>query len=153
MIYSRWQRRYGRDTCVFLPELVNYSEEEVEGTARMIGEGATTRGDVARPGAVDEGNGKIAAGSKNLRGIAGAEAGAVFAKGDIAHVVQAIFDLPVATNQGEQTFGAGLGRSEGGDEIHGVGADASRGRRGDGAGELSDLGKVGPRRVRDQIGG
>jgi hypothetical protein len=74
MIYSGWQRRYGRDTCVFLPELVNYSEEEVEGTARMIDEGATTRGDVARPAAVDEGNGKIAAGSKNLRGIAGAEA-------------------------------------------------------------------------------
>ena len=59
MIYSRWQRRYGRDTCVFLPELVNYLEEEVEGTARMIGEGATTRGDVARPGAVDEGMAKL----------------------------------------------------------------------------------------------
>ncbi len=63
-------------------------------------------------------NSQIATGSQNLRRVARAEAGAVFAKGDITHIVQAIFNAKVATAQFQQMLRCRLSRWQNTDEVN-----------------------------------
>jgi hypothetical protein len=47
---------------------------------------------------MDQGDNQIAQGGQDLWGIAGAQAGAILAKADIAHKVQAVFNVPMPTD-------------------------------------------------------
>ena len=46
---------------------------------------------------MNEGDSQIAQGGHDLRGRAGAQTGSIFPKGDIAHIMQTIFDAPMPT--------------------------------------------------------
>lgn len=50
-------------------------------------------------------------------GVAGADAGAVFVAGDVADPVQAVFDVPVAADEGVDAGGVGVGSDEVGDSV------------------------------------
>src|SRR5260370_29490714 len=63
-------------------------------------------------------NSQVATGSQNLRSVACAEAGAVFGKGDITHIVQAIFNAPVPTAQFQQMLRCRLSRWQNTDEVN-----------------------------------
>lgn len=52
-------------------------------------------GDLARAGAMDQGDNKIAAGSQNLGNVAGPQARAIFPKADIAYRMRTVFDTPM----------------------------------------------------------
>src|SRR5215470_4056264 len=109
---------------------------------------ASGRRDVRGAEAVDQGDGSIAQGGHDLWSVAGAQAGAVFLEGDIAHRMGTVCDAPMAAIELQQALGTSLGGGEGGDEInHLRGGCAGFGHA---AGELSDLGDKGP--VRSQIG-
>lgn len=58
--------------------------------------------------------------------MAGAHLGAVLIKGDIADVVQAIFDRPVTTVEHEQALGIGPLLGEAGDEVDRFGGGLAR---------------------------
>ena len=50
-----------------------------------------------------------------LGGFAGMDATGILAEDDIAHPVQAVFDAPMAADEGRQPFGIGVGRGQSGD--------------------------------------
>lgn len=54
---------------------------------------------VAGARAVDEGDGQIAHRRQNVWSVSGAQAGAIFAKADIAPIMGAIFDTPMPAVQ------------------------------------------------------
>ena len=66
---------------------------------------------------MNEGDGQIAQRGHDLRSRAGAQAGTVFAKGDIAHIMHTILNAPMTPRQIEEAARAGLDGSEVGDEI------------------------------------
>src|SRR5579884_2373291 len=72
---------------------------------------------------MNEPDGQIAKGGQQLWSIAGAKPAAVFLEADIAHVMRAIFDSPMSSNQAEQALRRGLLWEEVSDEID----DLSRG--------------------------
>ena len=82
---------------------------------------ASGRGNLRGAKAMDQGDGEIAQGGQNLWGVAGAQAGAIFPKGDIAHIMAAILDAPMPAIELQQALGTGLGGSEGSDEIDHLG--------------------------------
>lgn len=53
---------------------------------------------------MNKSNSQVATGSQNLRSVACTDAGAIFGKGDITHIVQAVFNAPVPTAQFQQTL-------------------------------------------------
>ncbi len=61
-------------------------EAKSESLARMRGEVPSRSGNLRGASAMNEGNGQIAQRRHNLRSRAGAQAGTVFAKGDVAHI-------------------------------------------------------------------
>ncbi len=67
---------------------------------------------------MNKSNSQVATGSQNLRRVACAEAGAVFGKGDITHIVQAIFNAKVATAQFQQMLRCRLSRWQNTDEVN-----------------------------------
>src|SRR2546425_11709216 len=91
--------------------------EEGQSLMRTRGEMASSRRDVRRAEAVDQGDREIAEGGHHLWGIARAQAGAVLPKADIAHIMEAILYAPMPTIELQQALWTGLGRREGGDEI------------------------------------
>ena len=103
---------------------------------------ASGSGDPRGAGAMDQGDDQITQGGHNLGGMTGAQAGTVFAKADIAHIVRTFFNTPMPAVQGEQALRTSLGGREGGDEID----DLSGGLAGfrDAAGELGHLGDIRP---------
>ncbi len=98
--------------------------------------------DVGGAEAVDQSDREIAEGGQNLWGVAGAQAGTVFPKADITHIMGSILDTPMPTIEVQQALWTGLGGGEGGDEINDLGGDFAR--LGHGASELSDLRDKGP---------
>ncbi len=98
--------------------------------------------DVRRAEAMNERDGEIAQGRHDLGGVASAQAGAIFSKADIAHIMGAVFDAPMASVEFQQACRTRLGGRKGGDEID----DLSRGvaRFGHGAGELGHLRQMRP---------
>jgi hypothetical protein len=57
---------------------------------------------------VDEGDHQIAHGGQNVGRRSRAQAGAIFGKGDIAHVVEPVLYTPAAPREGQQALWAGL---------------------------------------------
>ena len=53
--------------------------------------------------------------------MAGSHAAGVFAEGHVPHVMEAIFDAPMATSQGQQLGGIGLVPRQTGDPVGGLG--------------------------------
>jgi hypothetical protein len=122
--------------------------EESKSLVRTGGEMASGRGNVRRAKAVDQGDGQIAECRQNLRGIAGAQAGAVFPEGHIAYIMGTILDAPMPTVELQQTLWTGFAGSQSRDEI-----DQLSGRGvgfGDHPGELGHLCDEGP--ARSEIG-
>ncbi len=93
--------------------------------------------DVGGAEAVDQRDREIAEGGQNLWGVASAQAGTVFPKADITHIMGAIFDTPMPTIEVQQALGTRLAGGEGGDEINDLGSGFAR--LGHGASELSHL--------------
>ncbi len=72
------------------------------------------RGDLRGAEAMDQGDDEIAQGGEDLRSMASAQAGAIFAKVDIAHIMETIFNAPMSTIQVQQALRAGLAGRKGG---------------------------------------
>jgi hypothetical protein len=84
----------------------------------MGGEGAALGRNTGGAEAADKGQGESAKGGHDVGSLAAAQAGAIFAKGDITDVVPAL-DGPMATGEGEETRRISLGgRHAGQDETH-----------------------------------
>jgi len=66
---------------------------------------------------MNEGDGQIAQGGHELRSRARAQAGAIFAKGGIPHIMQAVLNAPMTTHQIEEVSRTGLDLGEVGDEV------------------------------------
>ena len=71
--------------------------------------------EVAAP--MQEGDGQIAQGSHHLGRVAGAQARAVFPKGDIANIMQRVFNTPVPAHERKQARRRSEHRGEGRDQI------------------------------------
>ena len=71
---------------------------------------AAGRLDLAGAAAVDQGDGEIAQGGQNLGGVARSQAGAIFPKADITHIMGTVLDTPMAPIEREQVLRTGLGR-------------------------------------------
>ncbi len=88
---------------------------------------------------MNEGDGQIAQSSHDLRSRASVQAGAIFPKGDIAHIMRTILNAPMATPQLEEASRTGLDLSEVGDEIDHLLGDLAGLAHPDVAGQTSDL--------------
>ena len=71
-------------------------------------------------GAAYQCDGKVA--QRGERSCAGSGAAAIFVEGDIADVMQAVFDGPVGACEGQQALGVGPVRRQACDEISGLDA-------------------------------
>jgi hypothetical protein len=66
------------------------SEKESKGLIRMRGEATTSSGDLKPTTTMQERKSQVAKRCQELRGMAGAQAGAIFAEGDIAHAMSSM---------------------------------------------------------------
>jgi hypothetical protein len=88
-------------------------------------------------------DGEVAQGCHDLRRGPGAELGGVCCEGDVADVVQAVLDRPVAADEVGQPGGAGLRMGQAGDRVGGLGLAAASGAPvADLGGDPEDLGGV-----------
>src|SRR5438309_10243 len=99
------------------------------------GEMAASGPNVRGAEAVDQGNREITEGGQNLGSIAGAQAGAIFSEGHIAHIMRTVFNGPMSTIELQQPLRASFGGREGSDEIDDFGGGFVG--FGHGAGQLS----------------
>lgn len=118
-----------------------------------MGHGTRRAGDVGGAEQAQQGDGEVAQGRHDGGSAVGANSGAVLVEGDIAHVVGAVLDAPVAAAELEQAFGGGLFGGQVGDEEHGLGALFARFEVGDVSFETTDLGEVGEIEVLVEGGG
>src|SRR5437763_15763181 len=88
---------------------------------------------------MNEGNDQIAQGSQNLWRLTAAQARAVFPEGDIPHIMQAVFNTPMATVQLEEPTGRGQGGRQIGDEVDDLLSALASALDGDGARKLGHL--------------
>ena len=65
---------------------------------------------------MNEGDGHIAQGGHALRSRASMQAGSIFAKADIAHVMRSILNAPMTTHQIEEASRTGLNGGQVSDE-------------------------------------
>src|SRR5947207_2000618 len=105
----------------------------------MRGEVASRSGDLRGACAMNEGDGQIAQRGHDLRSRAGAQAGPVFTKGDIAHIMHTMLNAPMTPRQIEEAAWTGLDGSEVGDEIDHLLGGLARFAHGDRARQASDL--------------
>ena len=92
-------------------------QKERESLTRMRGEVASRSSNLRGATAMNEGDGQIAQRGHGLRSRACAQASTIFAKGDIAHIMQAVLDAPMAPRQIEEASRTGLDGGEVGDEV------------------------------------
>jgi hypothetical protein len=78
-------------------------EKKDEGTSRMRGEVASGGNNLGGALPMNEDDNQIAQRGHDLWGEAFAQAGTIFAKGDVVQIVQAVLNTPVAAHQVEQT--------------------------------------------------
>src|SRR5438874_13219950 len=83
----------------------------------MRGEVASRSSNLRGATAMNEGDGQIAQCGHDLRSRARAQARAIFAKGDIAHIMETVLDAPMASRQIQETARTGLNRREVRDEV------------------------------------
>lgn len=74
-------------------------------------------GHVCPPGPAQEADGKIPKGGHDAGSVSGSNLRAIFIKGDIPDIIQAILDRPVAAVELQEAAGQGLVRSEAGHPI------------------------------------
>ena|SRR5215211_2924358 len=79
-------------------------------------------GDVVGSGQPQQADREVAQSGHDVRPVAGAGLGAVFAVSDVADPVQPVLDLPVPADPGCQFVGAALMRAQVGDRVDGLGA-------------------------------
>src|SRR5438445_3546138 len=90
-----------------------------DGGMRPSGEGAEAGGDGGEAGAAEQGDGEVAAGREGLGSRPRADGGAILVEGDVADVVEAVLDLPVAALEAQEGGGIGtLGRQARDEERH-----------------------------------
>ena len=125
---------------------------ESESLLRVIGKIAPAGSDLSRAKAVNKGDDQIAYRRHHLRGIARAEARAVFPEVHIAHIMESILDVPMATVHLEEALRRSLVRRQVGDEVEDFLGDLAL--AGDGAGHLCYLLKMRPsgRKIGGQLG-
>ena len=98
----------GQTVCEFSRGLGG-GVEEGQGTVWMVGKAAPRRGHLGSARAPDEGEGAVAQGRPDLRGVSTAQAGAIFAAGHIAEPMPT-FNAPLPPNPGEECLRWGLSR-------------------------------------------
>lgn len=96
---------------------LNDSQEPHDLGFGAIGEGAQCLGDQAEAETSRDGDGGIAQDHHHAGTVLGTDLGSVFIEGDVADVVQAVFDAPVATIEREEALGGGLAFVETGDTV------------------------------------
>lgn len=74
-------------------------------------------GHVCPPGPAQEADGEIPEGGHDAGSISGSNLGAIFIKGDIPDIIQAILDRPVAAVELQEAAGEGFLRGEAGNPI------------------------------------
>ena len=124
-------------------------EQRIEGLTRMEGQITSGSRNVCGAGSMNQGNCQVAQSSHDLRSIARANTGTIFAEGHVSDRVQTILNTPMASHQFEQAEWAGSGGRETGNQVDDLVPCMVLGRAG--ARELADLGQSGP--VRGEIGG
>ena len=100
---------------------------------------AEFRSNMAGALSVNEGDDQIAQGSQDLGRLTAAQTRAVLPKGDIPHIVQAVFNAPMAAVQLEEPTGRGQGGRQIGDEVDDLLSALASALDGDGARKLGHL--------------
>jgi hypothetical protein len=85
-----------------------------------MGEGAQGAGDIGEAQKARERDGEVAQRGHHGWAVAGADAGVVLGEGDIADIVGAVLDPPLAAVQGEELVRISLCRSQAGDGKDGL---------------------------------
>src|SRR5205085_6543851 len=75
--------------------------QKSKGLLRMIGQGASRRGNLSSAAAMKKRDRQIAYSSKNLGSMTRAKARTVFGKGNIPDVMGAVFNPPVSPHKGK----------------------------------------------------
>jgi hypothetical protein len=99
-----------------------------------------------------QGDCQIAQRSHDLSAVCFADAAAVFIEGNIADIMEAVFDRPVAAAQTEQAGGVGFVGWETGDAVDGFGAVLLSDDLGGVALDGEDLGGIGKSEIASQFG-
>ncbi len=89
----------------------------LEGFVWFGGVATKSGGFVGAAGPIEQTDRKVSAGRKESRRLAGAYPTSIFPKGHIPNPMQAVFDAPVVSGQGEQVFCVGLLSAEAGDAV------------------------------------
>src|SRR5438128_1033131 len=84
----------------------------------MRGEVASRSRNLRGARAMNEGNSQIPQRGHDLRGRTGAQARAIFAKGDITSRMETVLDAPMASRQIEETARTGLNGRQVSDEVN-----------------------------------
>lgn len=110
-----------------------------------VSEGAQRLGDETEAEEPREGDGDVAEDRHHAGTVFRADLGSIFVEGDIADMVQAIFDGPVTAIKGEQALWRRLGFSETGNAVNDFGGAFSGFDRFTSSLQLEDLGNKGKR--------
>lgn len=89
--------------------------EQTEGFAGAGGVIPTRFGDVLGTGKAQDADGQVAQGRHHVGAVAGADLGEILMKGDIAHMVATVFNLPMSTGHTQQVFRSGSIRGQAGE--------------------------------------
>ena len=103
-------------------------------------------------GQTQQADGQVAQRGHDLSSGLLANAAAVFVKAHVAHIMQAVFNAPVATVQGQQAHRVGFLRRQTGDAIHGFGAELARAQLRGLALQAEDLSGVGEIQIALEFG-
>ena len=75
---------------------------------------------VEAPLEANDGDGEVREAGEIARQVAGSHPAAVFVVGDVAHVVESIFDAPMPAHQGQDDLRGGLVGGHGGQAVYGL---------------------------------
>ena len=126
--------------------------EQSQRSLEVASAGAECWRDVDCSGQTQQADGQIAQRGHDLSSGMFANAAAVFVKAHVAHIMQAVFNAPVAAVQGQQARRVGFFRIQAGDAIHGFCAELARGQFRGLALEAEDLSDVGEIKIALELG-
>lgn len=110
-----------------------------QSAARLLGKGAQGAGDIGKAAQSGQSDGEVSQTSHHGRSVADADAGVVFGEGDIADIVGAVLNPPLAAVEGEELARISLRRWQGGDGEDGFVASFAGLQFGDRALDATDL--------------
>jgi len=96
--------------------------DEAEDTEAEAGAGTECGGDIGGAGHPEERDGQVSQGCHDLSAASFAYGRAVFIEGNIADIMEAVFDRPLAAAQTEESGGVSFLRGQAGEAIDGFGA-------------------------------